>query len=161
ERKEKNLDKDDAYTYGEVTFYSFIHILEAAKPQVAETFYDLGSGAGKAVFIAALVFPFTKACGVEKLSGLYQLSCSLLDKLQNKSGYQQLVRHREVNIQFIHGDLLEQDISDGDIIFINATAFDGLFDQLIIKLHTLKKGSRIILTSATLDEVGGFELMYA
>ena len=58
-------------------------------------------------------------------------------------------------------DFLNQDISEADIVFINATCFDDFFDDVIIKLRTLKVGARIILSTVNLDDIGGFELCYA
>jgi SAM-dependent methyltransferase len=150
-RKKQGLSEDPTYTHGEVTFYSFVNILEMADPKAGEVFYDLGSGSGKAVFIAGLAFDFKKACGVEKLDDLYNLSMTLLAKLKNEKN----------NISFIHGDFLSQDITDGDVIFINATCFRGqMFHDIITKLRKLKPGTRIIFGSANLAGIGGFELIY-
>ena len=37
-------------------------------------FYDIGSGVGKAVFVAAMLHPFQIACGIEQLQGLSDLA---------------------------------------------------------------------------------------
>lgn len=46
-----------AYTYGEIEFLSFIALLSLVKPNENSVFYDLGSGTGKAVIAAAMVYP--------------------------------------------------------------------------------------------------------
>lgn len=161
ERRKKEIMGDVTYTYGEVTYYSFVRIVEKAEPQIGDVFYDLGSGGGKAVFIAGLVFDFSKACGIEKLENLYELSMQLVTKLQDLPERKALLPNKVVPVEFIHGDFLEVDFSDADIVFVNATCFKGeLFDALIKELLKLKVGTRIILGSASLDEIGGFELKY-
>jgi precorrin-6B methylase 2 len=161
ERREKDLMGDTTYTYGEIMFYSFVRILEKAQPKPGEIFYDLGSGSGKAVFIAALVFDFAKVYGIEKLDGLFELSQQQLEKLENQPERKKLLPNKAINVQFIHHDFLTYDFSDGDVVFINATCFRGeMFNQIIAKLLKLKVGSRVILGSASLENVGGFELQY-
>lgn len=146
ERDEKKIRNDMTYVYGEVTFYSFASILALTRPQPGEVFYDLGSGGGKAVFIAGLVYDFKKVCGIEKLNRLYLLCQELLEKLKTLPEWQQYFPDKTINIEFVQNDFLEQDISDGDIIFINATCFNGpLWDAIFTKLLTLKSGSRVIL----------------
>lgn len=160
ERQEKGIIDDTSYIYGEIVFYSFVRILEQAQPKPGEIFYDLGSGGGKAVFIAGLVFDLT-AYGIEKLTSLYQLSCELKEKLQKMPEFKNYFPSKTVNIEFINADFLEYDFSNGDLIFVNATCFRGIiFDQLIKKFLNLKVGSRIILVSADLDDIGGFEVIY-
>lgn len=160
EREDKDLKNDNTYVYGEVKFFSFAQILEMAEPKPGEVFYDLGSGGGKGVFIAGLVFDFSKALGVEKLDSLYALSNSLVDKLSTIATVKELPAHKKINIQFIHSDMLDVDISDADIVFINATCFkDKLWDGIVAKLLNLKVGSRVILTSKDLN-VGGFKLKH-
>ncbi len=151
-----------SFTYGEVVFFSFVRILEMAKPQPGEIFYDLGSGAGKAVFIAGLTFEFSKACGIEKLKNLYTLSQSILDKLMQLPERHTLIPYQKINMQFIHGDFQDFDYLDADIIFINAACFvGGMLENVIIpKLQVLKKGARVIIATANLDNIEGFQLIY-
>lgn len=157
ERREKGLENDSSLTYGEVNFYSFVQILELAAPKEGEIFYDLGSGAGKAVFIAGLVFDFTKVCGVEKLDSLYQMSTTALDKLWTLPQLKEL-HGKKMNFQFIHDDLLTVDFSEASIVFLQATCFYGpIWDQLMVKLLMLKVGTRVIITTRKL-EIGGFKL---
>lgn len=160
ERDEKSLREDMSHIYGEVLFFSFAKILEMAKPLPGEVFYDLGSGGGKAVFIAGLVFDFSKTCGIEKLTDLYNLCVSLKEKLVTLPDYQRYLPNKASSIDFIHGDFLETDLSDANIIFINAVCFRGkLWDALLGKLVKLKSGTRVILVGNQLH-VGGFELEY-
>lgn len=160
ERKEKELLNEGSYTYGEVLFYSFVQLLELTDPKAGEVFYDLGSGGGKAVFIAGLVYDFSKACGIEKLNDLYQLSIATLSKLEVLPALKTELPNKKINIQFLQDDFLKVDISDGDIIFINATCFRGqLWEEVMIQLLKLKVGARIIVTTQGIP-IGGFELKH-
>ena len=61
EKKIRNLN-DSSFTYGEVTFKTLSYILEYLYNNFSINFkgifYDLGSGIGKVIFYAALIFPF-------------------------------------------------------------------------------------------------------
>lgn len=160
ERKTKNL-QDEAYVYGEVTFYNFVKILEQANIKPGDVFYDLGSGGGKAVFIASLVFDLAKSYGVEKLTDLYDLSKNLLSKLGSMPELPHLLPTKKLNIEFIHDDFMRVDMSNADVIFINATCYHGDYWQdIIAKFRKLKVGTRIIMTSQRIEELGGFEEKY-
>lgn len=68
------------YLYGEIDILNFIYILDKLNPNTEDVFYDLGSGAGKAVLTAATAFPFKKAIGIEIVPELITLSQSRLAK---------------------------------------------------------------------------------
>jgi SAM-dependent methyltransferase len=130
---------------------SFAHMLAITKPVAGEIFYDLGCGSGKAVFTAAMLYDFGKCYGVELLESMYKLCC------EQKVKFAQLLRQLNLDptqadrIRFIHQNLLQVDFRDGDVVFINATAFFGeLWDAIVNKLYQLKPGARIILTSRKL-----------
>ena len=68
ERSEKELHNQTAFIYGEIVFMYFVPLLEYAKPQPGEVFWDLGCGAGKPLVTASLAFPQLKVCrGIELL----------------------------------------------------------------------------------------------
>ena len=77
-REEKKI-KGDEYTYGEVVVSTFAELLKLVRPKPDEIFYDLGCGAGRAVFTAALCYPILKVKGVELLPPLYEV-CNTLKK---------------------------------------------------------------------------------
>jgi len=58
------------FIYGEINILAFHNIIEKAEPKTGEVFYDLGAGAGKAVFSAALYFDFKNCFGVELMDVL-------------------------------------------------------------------------------------------
>lgn len=131
--------------YGEIDFLSFAAILDMIRPGPEDIFYDLGSGAGKAVIATTLLFPVKKACGIELLPGLHALSLS--------------VARDNPRIEFIQADYLTIDISEATIVFINATGLFGKsWEAMCTQLATLKRDTWIILTSKQLPPAG-FTLM--
>ncbi len=143
---------DSNYTYGEINPETFGDMLEMVKPQQGEVFYDLGSGAGKAVICAALLFDWGKCCGVEMLPGLVDASRAAAQALDNSAKIKSKFPDRHYNIQFIQEDILKADISDADVIFLHATTFgQPLWDNLKAKLNQLKTGIRVIVNTKQLD----------
>lgn len=142
----KRLDKqEDAFVYGEIDFLPFYTILEQVRPESHEVFYDLGSGAGKAVLAAASFFSLQRVYGIELLPGLYELACAQQKKAE---AWAQNYTIALSKIVFIQDDFLNYDISSGDIIFINATCVNYVtWQKLIEKFLLLKKGSRLIVTT--------------
>lgn len=161
-RAERERLHIDAYslTYGEIDFYAFQQILAVVAPQKNQIFYDLGSGTGKAVFAAALLYDFAKVCGIELLPALQQQSQYLYDELLKYPKAVQYFSDKQFNIHFVNDDIFVYDFSDADIVFINATGFFGNeWNALLTKLEMLKKGARIILTSKKLS-AASYELLY-
>lgn len=143
--REAHQYKSKSFVYGEVLFDTFYKIIKEIDPKPGEIFYDLGSGTGKAVFIAHLAFHFSKAIGIEYVDSLYEASMNVLKKYETeiKPKIQQKVGSKE--IEFILGDMLEIDFTNADIIFMNSTCFqDDLFAPLEKKLLHVKNGTRII-----------------
>ncbi len=143
ERKRLKME-EDAFTYGEIQFLSFFSILDMVKPQAHEIFYDLGSGAGKAVFATAFYGDIAKCYGVELLPKLYELSNNKILKAKaNAFSLEKISR-----IQFINKNFFDIDFTDGDIIFINATCLSfTAWEKIQQELLKLKSGSRIIVTT--------------
>lgn len=138
---------DRGLTYGEIVPDAFYEMLSAVHPKKGEVFYDLGSGSGKAVFAAALFFPFSKTVGIEFLDDLYNASQDILDRFQRdiKPQYPDEIVS---DIQFSHGDFLNVDFSDADIVFAHATCFhDGQIRELLPQLEALKKGAKLLVVS--------------
>jgi hypothetical protein len=130
------------YIYGEIDYKSFMKLLNMCEINTASIFYDLGSGVGKAVMCAALLYDFKKACGIEQLQLLHDHAI----KVQQSS---EVLKGK--NIFFYHANLLTTDWLEADIVFINASAFIGDFwEQLLEKLKQLKVGTQIIVVSKLL-----------
>lgn len=109
------------YTYGEIKFIPFIALLSLIKLDKETVFYDLGSGTGKAVLACAMTFHLKKCCGIELFPNLHQAACQQLEKLNHLPGYQP----KTPDIHFFLGNFLTFDLSEANLIFINASALIG------------------------------------
>ena len=89
------------------------------------TFYDLGSGSGRAVFAAAMVHPFASAVGVERVPSLHALSRKLLtvyDRLfRKKLG----PRWGTQTVGFELGDMTTTDFAAADIVLVHGTCYSA------------------------------------
>lgn len=129
------------YIYGEINYKSFIKLLDMCEINQENIFYDLGSGVGKAVMCAALLYDFKKTCGIEQLKLLHDCAIQIQasELLKNK------------NIYLYQADMLTFDWSEADVVFINASAYMADFWQKILeKLKVLKAGTQIIVISKLL-----------
>ncbi len=133
-----------ALVYGEINLYALAELLLLVKANSHDIFYDLGSGDGKAVLLAALLFAFEKACGIEYLKPLWQVSLNMKQQLE-------LHFNKKLAVAFSHADMFQSNISEASIVFVNAT---GLYDEnwqaAVSTLKTLKPNTRIIITSKQL-----------
>lgn len=151
-----HLIKDKAFVYGEIDFLSFFTILERANPSSRDIFYDLGSGSGKAVLSAMVFFNIKQSIGIEWLPPLYAQSQQQLEKAMQ----QDIDKEPLQRIQFINDSFLDYDFSDADILYVAATCLnDETWHALIDKMAALKPGSRIIVTTKTIQHEQ-FERVY-
>lgn len=140
-----------SFTYGEITPEAFYHLLKEADPKPGDVFYDLGSGTGKAVILAALTFPLSRAVGIEIVDSLYDASISVLERYRSEVLRSQLL-HNPPEVSFVMGNFLEHDLSNVDIIFAHSTCFDeNLMSGLERKLDEVKKGARVITVTKDLS----------
>ncbi|KFE71770.1 SAM-dependent methyltransferase [Hyalangium minutum] len=153
QREKERLGRgDQSTTYGEILPESFVELMAAASPTEGDVFIDLGSGTGKATFMAALSFPLSKSMGVELLPGLGDLARERLAVYDSEFRPHLPEQHQRQRIEFIDGDLTEQDLSGVDIVFAHATCFPPeLIAQLGKKLEELKPGARVIVAGNTLN----------
>lgn len=143
ERNKLNITSKE-FVYGEIEFDSFIELLEKIKPKPEDIFYDLGSGTGKPCTAIGLVYDIKKAIGYEILESLIEISNKILEKLKQKVT-------NLPEIEFKKGNFLEEDFSEGTIIFSHATCFeDSTMEKLEEKLKQLKQGSKILLITKKL-----------
>lgn len=150
--RHETSNKDISYTYGEIRFLSFAHVLQLASPKPGEVFYDVGAGTGKAVMAAALLYNFSAVRGVEILNGVYNISLDVKQAMQKDVKSDALLTQRLKAIQLIQDDIYRINFLDADIIFINATCFGNeLWDYVARQLIQVKSGARIILLTKSLD----------
>jgi hypothetical protein len=137
---------DSSLIYGEITSQALFELLEIVQPQRSEVFYDLGSGAGKPLLWASILYPWRKCCGIEILPSLYQLSIEQSQKLINHPEISKMLPGQQFNIEFINNNFLNCDFSDANVILVEATAFSyDLWEGLVDKFFTLPAGVRIII----------------
>ena len=125
ERADKGQLDQKTLVYGEVDFHSFCEVLSGIMPPAGGTFYDLGSGTGRAIFVAAFVQDFARLVGIEILDGLYEASTEVLDRFRGGGGggFRSLLDGAPPSqkVEFHHGSFLDFDWSDGDVVFANST----------------------------------------
>ena len=146
EARQDSPFEGQSFVYGEITYPSFATILKHIKPYIKRdgVFYDLGSGTGRPVFAAALLSDFSRCRGIELVPELHQEADMHLERYEEKllanyslDDYYTNQRRRQT-IEFIQGDILEVDWSDGDVVFANSTCFDReLMERLAIKVTTV------------------------
>jgi len=152
ERNRLNIDTDD-FIYGEIEFSSFSNILDRVQPRSNEIFYDLGCGAGKAVLSAAMNFDLSKIVGIELLPGLCQLANEKIQYARSLVGNDHFYLKKLSNIKIINDNLNHCDISESDIVFVNATCFGyTAWKKIQEKFLSLKIGSRVIVTTQSIDD---------
>ncbi|GIW66924.1 MAG: methyltransferase [Candidatus Parcubacteria bacterium] len=153
ERNKKGIS-DKSFVYGEIVPESFCEILEKANTNENTIFYDLGSGVGKAVILAKLIFNVKKSIGIEYLESLIQASQTAYNKLKN------FIFLNDGSVIFINNDIFNFDFSDGDLIFINSTCFSDEQLDILTKLSLkLKSGSKLIVLTKKINDCENFNLL--
>lgn len=139
----KGASVGTSLTYGEIDFKSFFLILQRFSSTRGRTFYDLGSGTGRALIEARLLCDFDECIGIEILSSLHKKAVEVVN------GFDQS-RFRDVlsvsvpskDVKVFEGSILEDDWSDGDFIFANSTCFSlDLMDSISKVGEKLRPGS--------------------
>jgi|GEM_PF-1047874 len=142
--REENQISDKSLTYGEIKFKTFAEVIRLCGDASGKIFYDIGSGTGKPCIAASLMFDFAKTIGIEYVPDLYKLSLQAKEALKEHLD-ENISKKLDEKIQFINGDALEYDFSDGDIVFCNSTCFTlEFYEALLPKFAELKKGSYVI-----------------
>lgn len=147
EREERHLT-NRSMNYGEIEFKAFLDILNELRRLGVETrgktFWDLGSGTGKALVCARLASDFGRVCGVELLKSLVSKATTAVDRLHDQYLHDLVCRDR---VEHSEGSLLETQWGDGDVIFCNSTAFDrDLMGKMSRKAGTCMKKGAVFIT---------------
>ncbi len=144
--------------YGEVEFASFYRVLRKINAEPGKTFYDLGSGTGKALFVARLTQDFAKCIGIEILHSLHVQAEKIVARF-NAAYKDNLTLGQNQYAQVYEGSFLDFDWSDGDVVFANSTCFsDELMLSLSKQAENLKPGS-IVVTFTKGMTTQAFELL--
>ncbi|MBA3958664.1 MAG: SAM-dependent methyltransferase [Parachlamydiaceae bacterium] len=149
--REHDDRKSKSFVYGEVVPDSFYELMLDINPEPGQVFYDLGSGTGKAVILAHLLFPFAKSKGIELLDTLYDASAQVYKDYQKNIRPKISKQIEGRDLEMIHGDILTSDLTDADVIFMNSTCFqDDLMEALEDKLESVHANAHIISLSKPL-----------
>ena len=138
-RRALGREKDNELTYGEVLFRPFYRLLdEVVQPRPGEVFVDLGSGTGRAVFVAALCFPRLAAC-----KG-YEVSPALHDDAMRCHG--ELSGSVMAPVELHCADVLRRtDWAAADIVWIASVCLsDRTLRAIGARLVALKPGARVV-----------------
>jgi hypothetical protein len=118
--------KSITLTYGEIEYESFAEILDclrARAPELPQTFIDLGSGTGKAIFASALHQKFRLCFGIEILSSLHQLSLRYSQTWKTLSESHHFIS----SIKFFEGSFFDLSLFDWTarpaVVFANSTCY--------------------------------------
>eukprot|EP00753_Platysulcus_tardus_P014033 PLAT3992.2.p2 GENE.PLAT3992.2~~PLAT3992.2.p2 ORF type:complete len:277 (-),score=78.88 PLAT3992.2:73-903(-) len=138
-------DMRQSFVYGEVDFFAFAGLLEQCKLRSGESFVDIGSGTGKTVVAAALLFGnvLGSVRGIEMLKPLNDCAELALAGLRRRQ------RDTAPLPDFVGvetADATEADWTDASVVFLHWTSFsDSLRAQLEEKAKALAAGARIIV----------------
>ena len=139
-------------TYGEISFSSFLSIMNTLNDNLGGgikggTFYDLGSGSGRAIYTTRFSHDFDRCVGLELMGNLHSLAVSVGEKY-DVSRYEKRLIFRDCECQFYNADILEYDWSDGDVVFAHSTCFGKtLLEAIFERSKMLKSGSILIMFS--------------
>ncbi|KAL3675039.1 hypothetical protein R1sor_024987 [Riccia sorocarpa] len=174
------LYRDHPGAVWRVSFVAFAKLMETFRPKrdssssavvsdiagekIGFNFYDLGCGGGRCVFMASLLnTSCVKACGIEIVPGMHEMNQTLL-RLYGMEVHPNLHPLKQAQqLQFLPGDFLEMDWSDGDVIFTNATCFEDplfhRFEEMALKI--LKPGTIVISVARCFSNQERWELLDA
>jgi histone methylation protein DOT1 len=144
----KRLGSEDrALVYGEIDPRAFGELLDRVGVAPGEVFWDVGSGTGKPVLLAAMLFPFARCLGVEVLAPLHAEAEVRLQRYRVE-----VLPELPEEIQFLLGRYEEVDVSAADVLFSHCTTFDDAgLATLAATCARLKAGSRIITVGPPLE----------
>lgn len=164
--------------YGEMKPHAVASLLKLAHSFIEVTsssdllsFADLGSGEGWPVILGSLLFPFKRSIGIELIQKHAQRARRHLDFLQNndndhhhgldmvkilqenRSIEEKAFTNEDLNlrlssVEFLQGSFLDIPWSHCELVFCNATAFEGtLLTSIYLQSEGMRPGSILILTT--------------
>ncbi len=125
----------DDFRFGETPWATGLELLKLAEVGPEDTFYDLGAGRGKMVFLAALASG-CQAVGIELLGGYNYVSRRLARWLKIE------------NAVFRDEDFLRTDLSPASVVYLAGTTWSAeTRERLGERLDTLSPGCRVLSVS--------------
>ena len=160
-RKERNLldNRNSSLTYGEIDFASFYKILRDIPSWCRKngTFYDLGSGTGRAVLAARMLQDFSVCHGIEILEGLHHEAGIVVENYFSSSSFLQYFGV-PTSVNIACGSITDYDWSDGDIVFANSTCFSLDLMQRISDLAERLQEDALVITFTKSLQSEAFEI---
>ncbi|CAE7383392.1 DOT1 [Symbiodinium microadriaticum] len=131
---------EDTYLYGEIHPSSTAALLRCLGLRPGARYYDLGSGTGKTVLVAALLG--LNATGVEVVEKRSLAAQEAARRVGEKGVAKDIIY---IAPSFLHGSLLDVDFSDADIIFANSVLFpEELMEGFSRRAEALRPGSWVV-----------------
>ncbi|MFT4976028.1 MAG: hypothetical protein ACI8S6_001923 [Myxococcota bacterium] len=150
-------------TYGELLLGGLARIFALLDAE-GGAFLDLGSGTGRGVLSAAVGFPLARVHGVELSASRSALARAALANLRAQTG------RLWPQLSLREGDMLREDVSGYDIIFISNLCFDVDFNrrlgekldrELVGTVHVLSSKQVTGARSTTLPKIEGVAMSWS
>ncbi|OQS00826.1 calcineurin-like phosphoesterase [Thraustotheca clavata] len=160
ERQEHELLHEKSLVYGEVDYLAFLDVLSKVPIKPGMIFYDLGSGTGRAVFLARLNFDFAKCIGIEILLGLHEAAAQICRNYKEFVQPTISTTSNVLSVAFFHSSFLDLNWSHADVCFANSTCFDStLLAQISSHAERLRSGAYFITFTKPLTSTE-FEIIF-
>lgn len=144
----KNYTGSEKLAYGEITKSGTENVYKWIKNHVKSledvVFYDIGSGHGKMIIHLSLISNFKKLIGIELNTLRYKYSLEILKQVSVLD-----------NVNFINDDVLNCDISDATVVFMN----DALMPQELINSIFSKLNPGTLVISVEENKFKPFEIL--
>lgn len=145
-RKNGKYAESENLQYGEIdctAFYKLLSSIDLPEMKCSDRiFVDIGSGSGKAVYVAASTGMFKKVKGIEIVEDLHKLA------LKAKTGEDDGV------VEFMHKDCFDcvwQEPSTQTVLFLPITCFtDEMVQRVASKINREVESGSIIIATSTL-----------
>lgn len=118
--REKYAEEGVHVTYAEMLYEGWKELIDLIEVGPDDVFYDLGSGVGKSCMQWFLEQPVKKVCGIEAMKVRHDIAAESLEQAK-KDLPTRFSEGRE--IEFIHDNIFNCDLSDATIVYVCATCF--------------------------------------
>jgi hypothetical protein len=136
----KEHGASDIYTYGETPIATFEKISTLAEIKPQDHLIELGCGRGKTCFWAR-IFLKCRVTGIDFVPAFIERAKRIQKKLNID------------NLQFITGDMLEEDFSSGTIFYLYGITLTDIFlTELTKRFEKMPAGTRFITVSFPLSD---------
>jgi len=126
-----------------------------ALPSQGAVFCDLGSGIGKTLVAASMLFNFGTCRGIECLESLHRGAEWVLESYQAQAAEVSKIRGKLPAMELHEGDFLNLEIYDwrkADLLFINAACYgDDILTEIMKLSMKMKKGAFVVSVSYAIN----------